>query len=101
MNPLSMKNAQKLIGETISLFDEQGREGHFIVDAVTPLARHGFDDIGRVIEHFVINFQGDGSSHFPDGHYHFKHPKLGEILLYVFHKTGHEYEIIVDSQLPD
>lgn len=98
MNPLSMKNAQKLVGEQIRLFDQSGRNGEFTVSSVTQLERHGFDDLGRVVEHFVISFQGDGSTHFPDGHYHFKHPTLGEIELYVFHKFDHDYEILVDTQ---
>ncbi|PSW20599.1 hypothetical protein C9I98_07035 [Photobacterium sanctipauli] len=98
MNPLSLKNVEKLIGESVRLFDQSGQEGEFTIQSVTQLERHGMDDLGRMVEHFVINFQGDGSTHFPDGHYHFKHPKLGEIELFVIHKHDHEYEIMVDSQ---
>ncbi|KLV04057.1 hypothetical protein ABT56_15655 [Photobacterium aquae] len=98
MNPLSMKNIQKLIGEEVQLFDRDGRRGAFTVASVEALERHGYDDLGRFVEHFSIKFDGDGSTHFPDGHYHFKHPKLGEIELFVFHKHGHEYEVLVDSQ---
>ncbi|MGF1682208.1 hypothetical protein L4D09_12630 [Photobacterium makurazakiensis] len=99
MNPLSFKNVEKLTGESVRLFDQSGLEGEFVIQSVTTLERHGMDDLGRLVEHFVINFQGDGSTHFPDGHYHFKHPKLGEIELFVFHKHGHEYEIMVDTQM--
>ncbi|OAN11523.1 hypothetical protein A3K86_21585 [Photobacterium jeanii] len=99
MNPLSMKNVEKLIGESVDLFDASGTTGRFIVQGVQQLERHGMDDYGRFVEHFKILFAGDGSSHFPDGHYHFKHPKLGEIELFLTHTHGHEYEIMVDSQV--
>jgi hypothetical protein len=98
MNPLSMKNIEKLVGEHVFLFDKSDVLGTFSVKSVTQLERHGMDDLGRSIEHFTIDFQGDGSTHFPDGHYHFKHPKLGEIELYLIHKKEHDYEVMIDSQ---
>ncbi|MDV5167909.1 DUF6916 family protein [Photobacterium rosenbergii] len=98
-NPMSMENVQKLVGEQVKVFDQSGHEAEFTVSQVTQQPRHGFDDLGRFIEHFVITFQGDGSTHFPDGHYHFKHPKLGEVELHVIHKHDHDYEVLVETEL--
>lgn len=93
MQSYSYESLNSLLGQKLTLTDDQGHQVMLVIDKVEKSKLDSME-----WEAFSACLVGDASFHVPQGTYQLKHPGLGEEAFFLSPKSAVEYELVINRR---